>query len=115
MFSSLSYAGWTKIGTSEHGNTFYVDFERIRKHEGYVYWWELTDYLKPNEIGRLSAIVYIQGDCKRLRYKFLSDSYHDKPMGGGKRMSSSNIPDKEWRYPSPNSVSEFVQKSVCSR
>jgi len=54
VFSLLStpvFADWTKIGTSEYGNTFYVDFERIRKHGGYVYWWELIDYLKPSERG----------------------------------------------------------------
>ena len=31
MFSSASFAGWTKVAESVKGNTFYVDFERIRK------------------------------------------------------------------------------------
>jgi len=30
-------------------NTTYVDFERIRKHGGYVYWWDLLDRLKPTK------------------------------------------------------------------
>jgi hypothetical protein len=37
MFSSTSFSGWTKVTESVDGNTFYVDFERIRKHGGYVY------------------------------------------------------------------------------
>jgi hypothetical protein len=38
MFSSTSFADWTKVSSSGGGaNTFYVDFERIRKHGGYVY------------------------------------------------------------------------------
>ena len=37
-FSSPSFAEWTKIGENVYGTTFYVDFTRIRKHDGYVYW-----------------------------------------------------------------------------
>ena len=37
MFASRSYAEWTKVGEIPDGTTFYVDFERIRKHDGYVY------------------------------------------------------------------------------
>ena len=32
MFSSASYAEWTKVNADTRGNTFDVDFERIRKH-----------------------------------------------------------------------------------
>jgi hypothetical protein len=51
-------------GWDVEGNTHYVDFERIKKHDGYVYWWDLTDLLKPNEYGILSGKAYKQGDCK---------------------------------------------------
>ena len=47
MFSSTSYAEWTKVGESMTGRIYYVDFRRIKKDRGYVYWWEMTDYLKP--------------------------------------------------------------------
>ena len=93
------------------GATFYVDFERIRKHDGYVYFWQLGDWLKPNEDGDLSTKIYIQGDCKKFRYKYLSISYHKEPMGGGTGKDAK--PDKEWTYPPPDSVSETILKSVC--
>ena len=35
-------------------------------------------------------------------------------MGGGTGDTLSQ-PDKEWRYPAPNSVDEIVLKSVCNR
>ena len=94
--------------------TSYVDFERIRKHDGYVYYWELIDWFKPTKGGDLSSIGYIQGDCKLFRYKYLSDSYYIQPMGRGTGEVDNN-PDKEWRYPSPNSTDEVILKSVCSR
>ena len=103
------------MGTNVHGTTFYVDFERIRKHGGYVYWWELSDYLKPKKYGTLSGKKYHQGDCKLFRYKYLSDSYHKQPMGKGDKTGGSNKPDKDWSYPSPKSMSEVILKKVCSR
>ena len=113
MFSSPSYSEWTRVGENVSGRTYYIDFERIRKHGGYVYWWELNDNLKP-EMGNLSTKLYAQGDCSVLRYKFLSYSFHKEPMGGGTG-KVFNINNPEWNYPPPKSMSEDVLKSVCSR
>ena len=114
MFSSPSYSAWMKFGESVRGNTFYVDFERIRKVDGFVYVWMLTDLLKSTEYGDLSARTYIQGDCKLFRFKILSQIWHEQPMGRntGKTTTPKN---PEWRFPSPNSVNETILKSVCSR
>jgi hypothetical protein len=113
LLSTPVFADWTKVSMSVKGDTFYVDFERIRKHEGYVYFWVLLDYLKPDKLGDLSSKNYHQGDCKLMGLKFLSSSRHKEPMGGGTTSTSSNKPDKHWRYPSPNSSIEFILKSVC--
>jgi len=48
VFSSTSFAEWTKVSENV-STTFYVDFERIRKHGGYVYFLWLSDYLKPDK------------------------------------------------------------------
>ena len=39
MFSSPSFAEWTKVTVSTDGSEFFVDFERVRKHGGSVYFW----------------------------------------------------------------------------
>ena len=113
MFSSTSFAGWTKLGKNSSGDTFYVDFERIRKVDEFDYWWELRDYLKPHQ-GVLSGKKFTQGDCKLFRFKNLSYSFHKEPMGGGTGKIDKS-PDKEWRYPPPNSSVEGILKEVCSR
>ena len=96
------------------GNTFYVDFERIKKHGGYVYFWILSDYLKPDKYGDLSFKRYNQGDCKLFRVKPLSYVFHKQPMG--RDTGDSNSPkNPEWNYPIPNSSGETILKSVCSR
>ena len=95
-------------------DSYYVDFERIRKHGGYVYWWYLADYLKLAH-GDLSVKVYNQGDCKLFRYKKLSYSFHKEPMGKGVADKSTHTPSKDWVYPPPNSVSELILNKVCSQ
>ena len=102
------------MGENEDGDTFYVDFERIKKHDGYFYYWILRDYLVPGEYSRdLSSKVYHQGDCKLFRYKTLSYSFHKEPMGGGTDVVK--YPDKQWTYSPPNSSFETVLKKVCNR
>jgi hypothetical protein len=115
MFSSTSFAEWTEVATNTSGSTYYVDLERIRKHDGFIYYWRLSDHLKPTKYGDLSSKVYHQGDCKLFRFKYLSDSYYKGKMGTGDKTGGSNKPDKEWRYPSPNSTGEYILKLVCSR
>ena len=41
MFSSNSFAEWVKVTRTVNGDTFYVDYERIRKHDGFVSFWML--------------------------------------------------------------------------
>ena len=114
MIPSTSFAEWTEVGTNTSGNTMYVDFERIRKHDGYVYFWKMSDYLKPDEFGDLSDKVYNEGDCNLFRFKTLSYSFHKEPMGGGTGYVQEPV-KKGWKYPSPDSVNEFILKDVCSQ
>ena len=60
-----------------------MDYERIRKHGGYVYWWMLFDRIKPDKDGDFSEKTYVQSDCEFFRYKKLSGSFHKEPMGRG--------------------------------
>ena len=111
IFSSLSNADWKQMWNSL-GDTYYVDFDRIRKQNGYVYYWQLLDYLKPDEYGHFSSKAYTQGDCKMFRFKFLNSSLHKERMGSGDG-EVDNTPDNEWTYPFPNSVFKDNLKSVC--
>ena len=113
IFSSPSYSEWIETYSSADGDIFYVDFETIRKVDGYVYYWMLANFLNPR-LGNMSSKVYSQGDCKLFRIKVLSFSFHKEPMGGG--TGDSNSPkNPEWVYPPPDSVAETILKKVCSR
>ena len=113
MFSSPSFAGWTKVDENEIGN-HYVDFDKIRKQDGFVYFWTLFDLLKPDPDGDMSYKNYKQGECKLFRFKSLGFSFHKEPMGGGTG-ETGNPENPEWNYPSPNSGDKMTLKLVCSR
>ena len=113
MFSPPSYAEWTKVDENVNGASHYVDFERIKNVDGFVYWWDLTDYLKQTQYGHLSAKLHRQGDCKAFRYKFLRFYFYKEPMGGG--VGQVEEPEEEdWQYPHPNSAQSVILKSVCN-
>ena len=113
MPSSLCYAGWTKVIKTANGDEYYVDFERVKKHDGYIYWWQLTNRAKPSPSGVLSGKFYFQTDCKLLRYKTLSFSAYKSPMGEGIGIID-NTPDKDWGYLPRNSSMETSLKAICN-
>ena len=112
LFSSISYGEWTKITEDKIGDTYYLDYEKIKKHGKYVYSQYLKDYLKGNKYGDLSAKVNIQYDCNLFRYKSLRFSFYKEPMGGGTPDIDSTT-DKNWTYPKLNAVSRTLLKLVC--
>ena len=115
MLSFNSYGEWSKVTTSIDENTFYIEVNTIREKNGYVYFWELVDYVIPLIDLAYSAKNYIVTDCNlnSLRYKYLRDIYYSKPMLKGSIIDSSDIPDTEWRYVGPESVFALELKSVC--
>ena len=115
MFSSPAYAEWTKVASNTAGDSYYIDFTRVREHDGYIYYWRISDYLKPTETGTISSRVYKQASCSLFKTKFLSDTYFKGPMASGEVNSSSNIPDEGWNYPVPGSVAEGILKVICDK
>ena len=115
LFSSTSSAEWTKVIENTAGDTFYVDFERIRKDDNYVYYWELIDKLKPDEDGDLSYKGYLQGDCKIFRFMYLQSVYHKESMGRGTGQIFYRSENPKWNYPSPGSSHELLLEQVCNQ
>ncbi len=114
-FASPSYAEWTEVTKTKSGITFYVNFDTIRKIDGYVNFWRLSDFPKPIE-GYFSAKVYYQGDCKLFRYKALSVRLHTEAMEGG-LMKEKIITgrDRGWIDIPPDTKDAIILKAVCNR
>ena len=91
-----------------------MELDRIRKNDGYVYAWMLTDYLKPDGTGNMSVKVYMEIDCKAFRRKTLTFIFYKQPMGEGEGDSQTSQ-NQEWHYPPPDSVSEGKLNTVCAQ
>ena len=112
IFSSASFAEWTKVTSSVKGDTFYVDYKRIRQHDGYVSYWMLSDFLVPTKWGDFSTETYKQGDCKSFRFRNLRFIQYKHKMGQG--LGDVYIPKNiKWNYPRPDSLNESILKIVC--
>ena len=111
MFASPAYADWVEVAESESGDTYYVDFDRIRTNGGYVYHWYLVNFSEPS-FGDLSYNGYGQVDCEVFRRKNLSTTFYKQPMGEGSGEAFATL-DTEWKYPTPNSPAEIILKQVC--
>ncbi len=114
LFLVEAKAEWTKVTESNNGQTFYVDLQTIHEKEGQIFFWELIDYKFQDEYGDLSAKIFIQGDCSKLRFKWLKLSYHKDSMG--RDMVVDQKPSKlvsQWQYPKIHTTSMKVLDFVC--
>ena len=112
LFSTTSWGEWNLGSESIRGNKYYYDKDRVRKSGKFIYFWELTDYLKPSEMGDLSIIKYSQLDCSIFRYKVLVFQTYKNSMGEGEKTLDYNPPG-EWDYPRPNTSTEIMYKKIC--
>ena len=109
--ASPVFAGWTKV-TEAGGNTLYIDYGTVKENDGYVYYWEITDMLKPFESGVLSIKMLKEVDCDIPRkFQPLSLVFYKQPMAGGNGYSYN--PPNEWTYPTPNTVGETLTNEAC--
>ena len=107
-----SYASWTEVTEAKNGDKYYVDFDKIKEQDGYIFWWQLTDRFKASPTGVSSGKFYFQSDCKKLRFKILSFSAHKQPMGKGIG-KIDDTPDKEWAYLPQNSPMKNSLIAAC--
>ena len=103
--------GWTKISESVEGYVYYLDYQRITKNRGYIYYWELWDSPKPIG-GYYSFEVYKKLDCKSLKTKRIQRIRFNGRMGKG-TFEVFRKPDQNWGYPRPNSSGELIVRRVC--
>ena len=113
---AVCFGEWIEEGSTVTGNTFHIDYERIREHDGHVYFWMLMDNLKPDSEGFMSGTMYYQVNCDLFRFKRLSMNHYKQPMGKGDIRSTENEPwvsEKKWNYPSPDSTNEALLEEAC--
>jgi hypothetical protein len=113
IVSFNAYGEWTKVAENKSGDTFYVDFDSV-KVNGNVYYWQLVDYLKPDQWGDLSAKTLYETNCNiPQKDRVLSALYYTQPMGEGSTSTTDNKP-REWKYLVFNSAGEEASNRACN-
>ncbi len=90
---------------------FYYDKDRVRKNGKYLYFWELSDYIKPIDRS-WSSTNYVQLDCSIFRFKWLNIQAYGNNMGEGKIIRDFT-PEDKWIYPPPKSTFEVMYNRIC--
>ena len=106
---------WKKITTGRNGYVFYINILNIEENAKRVYFWQLIDYINPDEYGDMSAKIYIESDCINLRYKWIAFSYHKESMARDKAVQKKPTKNlSRWQIASPQSTSKAIMDYVCS-
>lgn len=113
LFPSTSLGEWKYLTSTSDNNDFYVDYDRIREKNGYVYFWSKNEYKNKFMDKYRSSQGYTMGDCELFRVKFLDLTLYTGHMfmGDSERITMKD----EWNYVTPNSNIEKVLKSVCEK
>ena len=110
LISFNSFAEWTPVDTNDDVTTF-IDFNTIKKHNEFIYWWNMVEYEKESTTGK-SAKFYVQGDCGISQTKILTLIAYNESMG--KEELERETPDNpEWKYLTPDSVAGFLLDTSC--
>ena len=109
IMTSLANAEWTKVYTGD-GSSAYVNFDRLKKRDGKLYYWALIDLHSMK--GQWSLTMYQETECKRDRFKVLNSTTYSDRMGSGDVIGSDNTP-MNWTYPPPDSYGEAILYAVC--
>ena len=112
--SSTKAKEWTEITKGQNGHIFFVDMENLYESNGYIYFWQLINYIDQDEYGDMSAKIYVKAKCQVFKFKWLKVSYHKMLMG--KDYVKPDKPSKlvsGWQFPSIGSTSYAVLDYVC--
>ena len=113
LFQSFPSLGeWTKITRNTDKDVFYIDFDKIKKIDGHVYYWTLIDFSKMDQEGDLSEKNYRKVDCKNSRKSFLRRIFYNQSMGRG-QLTDYDEGLNKWTYVIPDSTDEFILNIVC--
>ena len=92
--------------------TFYVDKDSIQKSEGFIFFWDMSDYDKPFR-GDLSVKGFNKGDCEKKRVQLLLVSAHQEQMAKGEGVIFTD-PKPEWDSLATNSPGIRILNFACA-
>ena len=115
MISFNSYAEWSLVARSTDKSEYYIDFDRVSKNNGYVYYWVLSNFPFPSDAEGTSSLELYEVNCsppikeRRKAYYFYNSTMGKK----GTRSPVFDTSTGPWEYKIPGSVQERLLEAVC--
>ena len=115
MISFNSYAEWSLVSYSTDKSEYYIDFDRVSKNNGYVYYWVLSNFPFPSAAEGTSSLELYEVNCsppvkeRRKAYYFYNSTMGKK----GTRSPVFDTSTGPWEYSVPGSVRERLLEAVC--
>ena len=108
-------AEWIYIDSNqESGTKVFVETETIELEGGIMYWWDLNNYIEPQQEGMISSAMSRGAQCHNNRYVNLEFKWFKGEMATGE-VGGSFKPEQEWVYPSAGTIEEKVFNFVCNK
>jgi len=114
LFAPPAWAGWTFVTQDVNENSFFLDFETLRKDGNLRRVWQKVELAKANKFEWVSTRQRNEFDCKNETKTILSVAAFSKGNLQGENLFDANkITDKE--DVAPSSVDWKILKLVCSK
>ena len=120
FFLSFScFADWIKFGDTKSGATFY--YSNVKRHNNFIYYEEITDYLKPDEDGTICRWQYTEVNCNNYLWKRLNFQSYTRPMCKGKGLFEEKKVvrylknNEKWKEGNPGEIGYEMVKTLCKK
>ena len=117
--SSPCLSKWKKLGEGDEYIKYY-DINTVKKIDGIIHIWSITDFKKPQQNGNLSTKYYSKYDCSLKRYKILSIIEYETNMGRGRKFTykkniSNEGKESDWAYTKLNGEEYDSFRLLCNK
>ncbi len=97
-----------------NNSSWYLDPESIKRKNGFLYVWVLTNYQIKLDGGYYSTIAYWMVDCDLMRNKYLDLTAYKKMFGNGEPTVIRDENMDIWQYSPPDSNGYFIKEFACA-
>jgi hypothetical protein len=113
MISFNSFGEWSFISQGKV-DEYYVDFDKISKNNGYVYYWTLTNFPSPPYAEGKSSLEFYEVSCNPpIKQRRKAYYFYNSTMGKGKMSPVFDTSTGPWEYKIPGSIREKLLEAVC--
>lgn len=114
LYTPHLFAEWEAVAAAADNSLInYIDRTTIRKNNGFVYYWVLTDFLEPED-GYFSTKNYFKGICSTKMITLQSTQYFSLEMARGEPAKVNNYEGDAWSNIDPNTIGDFTLNAVCN-